>query len=522
MTHPQFTIQAPLLPHMVSLHGKWYPNKPAVIDEQQTLSWGEIDARSNQVANGLASLGIGRGDGVAILMSNCVEYAEILFGTLKAGAVVVPLNLAVNEEGLLGMLNDSASKGLFLTPEQYARMFTHLGSAQNLLSDAVVVHGATDELSGLDYSMWRDAQPDTDPGVVIEDEDPCNIIYSSGTTGLPKGIKHTHRRRIQSMYEMALGHRYHFEAISICPIGLYSNIAWASVFCALIVGGTCVIQRSFDPASWLDAVEKYQVTHTFMVPLQFQKVLESPEFDPSRVGSLEAVLSGGSPLFLNLKKAVIEQFGCLVIELYGLTEGFMTMLQPGESESKLASVGKPVRGNDYLIVDDDDRPLPWGGTGEICVRSVHWMVEYHNRPDATREAMYHCPQGKLWLRTGDIGRVDEDGYLYIVDRKKDMILSGGQNIYPVDIEAVMVEHDEVSQVAVIGVPHDKWGETPMAVVVATPSARPDLEKRLLEWTNERVGKRQRIIGVELIQDLPRNPNGKILKRELRKRLVVSR
>lgn len=512
----QFNIHGPLLPDMVRLHGKWYPDKAALIDEQKTLSWSDIDRHSNQVANGLLALGVNKGDSVAVLMSNCVEFAEIMFGIMKAGGVVVPLNVFVSEEGLQAMLNDSASKALFCTSEQYARMADCLSDVSSLIPQACLVHDDSEISDSLQYNAWRSQQALEDCGVEIDDKDPCNIIYSSGTTGLPKGIKHLHRRRIQSMYELALAHRYHFGAVAVCPIGLYSNIAWASLFCSLIVGGTCVIQKSFDPEQWIDAVRRYRISHTMMVPLQFQKVLEAPNFSRAAVASLQAVISGGSPLFAGLKQRINEQLNCAVIELYGLTEGFMTTLQPEEAEHKLTSVGKPVRGNDYIIVDDDDKVLPWGHSGEICVRSVHWMVEYHKRPDATQEVMYFDQRGLQWLRTGDIGRVDEDGYLYIVDRKKDMILSGGQNIYPADIEAVAVEHPAVSEVAVIGVPHEKWGETPLALVVLRSDAKADAAESILSWTNERVGKRQRISQVVTREDLPRNPNGKVLKRELRK------
>ena len=511
----QFHITPPLLPDFVPLHGKWYPDRPAIIDEEQSLSWAELDRRSNQVANGLRARGIGRGDSVAILMGNCVEYVEIMYGILKAGAVVVPLNLAVNEDGLLGMMVDAAVRVAFFSSDQYQRLAARLEPELQLGPEDCPVLGTPGGKEN-DYQAWRDVQDARAPAVTIDDDDPCNIIYSSGTTGLPKGIKHLHRRRVQSMYELALAHRYHFDVVSICPIGLYSNIAWASVFCTLIVGGTCVIQKRFYPDSWIDTVERHGVTHTMMVPLQFQRILEAPNFTRKAVASLEAVISGGSPLYANLKERVIDRMGCAVIELYGLTEGFMTTLQPGEAEGKPTSVGKPVRGNDYLLVGDEGQPLPWGSTGEICVRSVHWMIEYHNRPDATEEAMYFDPDGRQWLRTGDIGRTDEDGYLYIVDRKKDMIISGGQNVYPADIEAVLVKHPAVAEAAVIGVPDEIWGETPLALVVLSAGYGEADRRGILEWTNKRIGKRQRLSGLELRAELPRNPNGKVLKRVLRR------
>lgn len=512
-----FDIKPPLFHDLVRLHGKWLPDKPALIDERQTVTWSQLDQRSNQVANGLRSLNIGRGDSVALLMSNSAEYVELIYGVLKAGAVVVPLNVAVREDGLVNMIQDSNSQIVFLTPEQYDRLAPltkHLPKAIHLF-----VFGVSGSVSGAgDYESWRNAQQATDPGIEIGEDDPCNIIYSSGTTGLPKGIKHLYRRRVQSMYELSLAHRYHFEAVSICPIGLYSNISWGNLFCALIVGGTCVIQNKFDAASWLETVERYQVTHTFMVPIQFQRVLDHASFRPETVSSLQAVISGGAPLYESLKKRVAENFpGCAVIELYGLTEGFMTTLQPGESAGRLTSVGKPVRGHDMILVDDDEREVGWGNTGEICVRSVHWMIGYHNRPDATAEAEYIDANGVQWLRTGDIGRTDEYGFLYITDRKKDMILSGGQNIYPVDLESILIEHPMISEVAVIGIPDETWGETPIAIVVPAPSVagQPDVAAEILAWANVHLGKRQRIKRVELLPDLPRNPNGKVLKRDLR-------
>lgn len=512
----QFEFQAPLFADMIRLHGKWYPDRPAMIDEEKTLTWGEIDKTSNQVGNGLNSLGIGRNNCVAIIMSNSAEFVEIMFGIFKAGAAIVPLNLAVNDEAMEVMLNDAGARAVFMTPAEHERIADRLGNIESLVAGGVFVHGGSGQEGTSNYAEWRDEQDATNPGNTINPTDICNIIYSSGTTGIPKGIKHNYGRRMRSSYELALANRYHFGAVAICPIGLYSNIAWAAVFCALVTGATVVIRNTFNPEDWVRSVEKYRVTHTMMVPLQVQYVLEAPNFSRDAVSSLEAIISGGSPLFEGLKKRAIEELGCAVIELYGLTEGFMTTLQPWEAEGRLASVGKPVAGCDYILVDDDDKPLGWGETGEICVRSIHWMTEYHNRPEATEEAAYVDPEGVLWLRTGDIGRIDEDGYLYIVDRKKDMILSGSQNIFPTDIEAVMVNHPLVSEVAVVGIPHDKWGETPLALVVTKGDVDDAAADDILQWTNERVGKRQRISGVEIRKEFPRNPNGKILKREIRR------
>jgi acyl-CoA synthetase (AMP-forming)/AMP-acid ligase II len=512
----QFDYEGPLLPDMVRLHGKWYPDRLAVVDDEKALTWSVLDKNCNQVANGLHKLGIGKGDSVVIIMDSCVEYIEVMYGIWKAGAVVVPLNLAVNEDGMEMMLKDCGARAMFLTPAQHDRLSDRLDGIETFSNDAVFVHGVTTPAQSRLYESWREEQNSADPEISIDQSDPCNIIYSSGTTGTPKGIKHVHGRRIRSIYELALAHRYRFGAISICPIGLYSNIAWGSILCPLIVGGTCVIRKVFKPAAWIETVEEFQVTHSMMVPLQIQMILEADNFTTKAVASLEAIVSGGSPLFAGLKQKAIEQLDCSVIELYGLTEGFMTTLQPEEAEGRLSSVGKPVCGNDYIILDDDDNLLNWGDSGEICVRSVHWMVEYHNRPSATDEAMFVDEHGTQWLRTGDIGRTDQDGYLYIVDRKKDMILSGSQNIYPTDIEAVMVDHPLVSEVTVIGIPHEKWGETPLALVVLRGPGDEETANDIHTWTNERVGKRQRISAVEIREDLPRNPNGKILKREIRK------
>ncbi|MGL6224060.1 MAG: class I adenylate-forming enzyme family protein, partial [Steroidobacteraceae bacterium] len=252
---------------------------------------------------------------------------------------------------------------------------------------------------------------------------------------------------------------------------------------------------------------------------QFQRLLELPDLAAHDLLSLQAIMCCGSPLPPPLKRATRDVLGCELIELYGLTEGIITTLAPEDFDAHLDSVGKPIPGQRLLLVRDDDTEAPPGEFGEICGYGRLVMEGYHNRPDATAEATWTDPSGRRWLRTGDIGRIDGDGFLYIVDRKKDMILSGSQNIYPADIESVMRGHPAVADVAVIGVPSERWGETPLGVVVTHGDTGPAAATELVEWTNQRVGKQQRIAGVQYVAGLPRNPNGKVLKRELRQQFA---
>ncbi|HET9693798.1 MAG TPA: AMP-binding protein, partial [Steroidobacteraceae bacterium] len=344
-------------------------------------------------------------------------------------------------------------------------------------------------------------------------DDLLNIIYSSGTTGIPKGIAHTHAGRRDWAYDLAIALRYHGGARTLVTIGLYSNISWVAMLCTLLAGGTLYVHRQFHPETFLDAVERERITHTAMVPVQYQRVLEAQRARPRDVSSMHAMMSCGSPLYADLRQGLFASFACGVIELYGLTEGVITTLDPEDAPGRWSSAGKPLLGTDLRIVDDEGRELPWGEAGEIVSRGRITMPGYFNRADATADATWTDPHGRRWLRTGDIGRIDEEGFLYIVDRKKDMILSGGQNVYPADIETVMLGHPAVREVAIVGVASERWGETPLAVVVAAGSIPAG---ELVEWTNARVGRQQRIAGVVFVEELPRNPNGKILKRELRK------
>jgi acyl-CoA synthetase (AMP-forming)/AMP-acid ligase II len=501
-------MRQPLLPDIVALHGRWRANWPALIAPDGAVDWAAFHHRTDQVAAGLEAAGCGGGERVGVVMSNGAPMAEIIVGAMKAGAVVAPINTSVTNEAIAAMLRDAGVAALFATAEHTLRIGADTPPRAGL---RVVAGGASEGWA--DYVAWRDAQVRR-PLPTLMREDLCNIIYSSGTTGQPKGIVHSHGGRLDWAHDLAHALRYHGGARLLVVTGLYSNISWAGMLPTLMLGGTLVIRPSFDPLDVLKTIERERITHVSMVPVQFQRLLEHPEFASHDLSSMQSMMCCGAPLPLHIKEVLFDRFACGVIELYGSTEGVITTLAPEEARGHMASVGKPLPGEDIAILGEGDRPVARGESGEIVALSRFAMEGYWGKPDASAEAFWLGADGRRWLRSGDIGRIDAEGYLYITDRKKDMIISGGQNIYPADIEAVLVRHEDVADCAVFGVPSEKWGETPLALVVLREASKTSAGM-LRDWANNQLGKQQRLSGVELRSSLPRNANGKLLKRDLR-------
>ena len=507
-----FISNSPLFPEILTLHAKWQAEKEAIICGDQRITWEEMIERINQVANGLHLLGLKPGDYVGVLMSNSVEMAEVLLGVMLSGCVSVPINTSVSDDAVKGMLKDANAKLVFISDDHHGRIDIADFKTDNGKGMIGITTGEGND-HWIKYSSFKNTQSKESPDLNLDPDSHLNVIYSSGTTGLPKGIVHTHRGRRDWAYDLAIALRYHCNARTLLTIGLYSNITWVAMLTTLLAGGTLVIHKKFSAEAFLDTVEKEKITHTAMVPIQFQRVVELQTKKHADVSSMHAMMSCGSPLHETIRKELFKYFPCGITELYGLTEGIITTLQPEEAEGRWASGGRPLIGTDIKIIKDDDTEAATGETGEIVSRGRITMPGYLNRPDANKEATYIDSDGKQWLRSGDIGKLDEQGYLYVVDRKKDMILSGGQNIYPQDIEAVLINHPNIDDVAVIAARSKCWGETPVACIVQKKSS--ESKEDLLEWCNQRVGKQQRLADVIFVDELPRNPNGKILKRELR-------
>lgn len=507
-----FESQAPLLPEILALHGRWRGSREALVCAGERLTWAEFCSANHRLAHGLLDAGMKPGDRVAVVMSNGTSMVQALFGTMAAGCVSVPINLSVADEGLVAMLRDAEVSVVIVSADQQAR----IEGLRGQLPESLRLY-LTDGEAGPDWQNLQDFCadcPESLPAVALRGEDPLNVIYSSGTTGLPKGILHTHAGRRDWAYDLTIALRYHGAARTLLTIGLYSNISWVGMLCTLLSGGTIVVHKGFDAAAALDTIEREGITHTAMVPIQFQRMVAALSDRAADVSSMQAMMSCGAPLHEALKREIFARFPCGIIELYGLTEGIITTLDPEDADGRWASVGKPLLGTDICIIDEEGNRLPPGQSGEIVSRGRITMPGYLNRDDASREAEYRDTEGRQWLRSGDIGMVDAEGFLYIVDRKKDMILSGGQNIYPQDIEAVMVGHPDIDDVAVIGATSSRWGETPVALVV--PVNGNTLETAAIcQWTNSQLGRQQRLADVILVSELPRNPNGKILKRQLR-------
>ncbi len=496
---------------LITHHARYRPNHIAVIFENTRLTYADYNRRINRLANAMLAQGIIKGDKVATLLPNSLELMEVYWAAAKIGAVTVPLSNLLRGKGLATLLNDSDTKMVFTDHTMVGELNSIRADLLNLSDSGFVV---TDEvnLDGyLDYpTLSANGSEEEPPFADIQDDDPFNIIYSSGTTGLPKGIVLTHYVRAHYCTQFAASYRITPESIVAHAGALVFNGAFLTFMPTMYLGATYILLKQYTPESLIETIEREKVTHIKMVPSQIIGLLNSPKFSPNRLESLQMIGSVGAPLLREHKESLNSQLPRRFYELYGLTEGFMTILDPHHPATKLDSVGVPPPFMEIKIMDDEGKELPQGGIGEIIGRGPMLMSGYYKRPDLTAQAVRDG-----WLFTGDVGYLDPDGFLYLVDRKKDLIISGGVNVYPRDIEEVIVQHPMVKEVAVFGVPSEKWGETPVAAVTLKQDGGISAQD-LCDWVNSRVEARyQRISEVIIKEDFPRSAAGKTLKRIMR-------
>ena len=496
---------------LFSRHAAYRPDHIAVVFRDRRLTHLEFNRSINQTANLLLEIGIRKGDKVATILPNCLELLETYWACAKIGAVVVPLSTLLLEPAMASLLRDSDSAAV-ISNAGFSDLLDRIKADLTAIEqDRYLLTDFTDQKGYRDYHALKAAASENEPeGITVSDDDPFNIMYSSGTTGLPKGIVHTHYIRANYATIFASSYRMTPESVTMHAGAIVFNGAFVDLMPTVFVGATYVLLDRFDPVEYIDVVQKENVTHVMLVPSQIIALLGAPNFSYEKLQSLEMILTLGAPLLREHKEALTKALPGRFYELYGLTEGFVTVLDREDYAAKPDSVGVPPPFFEMQIMDVDDNVLPPGKVGEIRGRGPILTPGYYKRPDLTTEAIRNG-----WLYSGDMGYVDEDGFLYLVDRKKDMIISGGVNVYPRDIEEIVVQHPAVREAAVFGVPHDKWGETPLAAVILHKSGSENAEA-LKDWINQRVGaKFQRVYDVVILDEFPRNVAGKTLKREMR-------
>ena len=477
------------------------------------LTWAELDDRSSQVAHALAAAGVGRDDRVAFLDKNTPEFFEVLMGAGKLGAVLVPVNwrLAPAEMGFT--ISDAAAKVLVVGPDFVAAM-KEVADQLSAVDHTVVL--------GPEYEDWLAAQPAEDTDYQPTPDDVAIQLYTSGTTGLPKGAMLVNSNFGSILSEVAGPWRLDSDSVSAVAMPLFhiGGSGWA--LAGMTVGARSVIVREMVPSELVAILEGERVTNAFLVPAVLQMLCATPEAAKADFSALRAIKYGASPITDEALTRAISTFGCEFVQLYGLTEttGAITQLNaedhdPGGPRSHLLrSVGRPYPWVELRIVDPDTgadrRP---GEVGELWARGPFTMKGYWNRAEATASVI----DRDGWFRTGDAGYRDAEGYVFLTDRIKDMIVSGGENVYPAEVENALASHPAVADVAVIGVPDERWGETPKAIVVLRSGHSPDpeLSAALIAFARERLAHYKCPTSVDYIDVLPRNPSGKVLKRELR-------
>lgn len=488
------------------------PNKTAVVFEEKGYSYSFLNAEANRVANALRSLGVHPGDRVSMWLPNCFEFITSFYGILKVGAVVVPMNILFKAREIEYLLSNSEAKVLITV----ASCLETVRQVRNKLFklEKVIALGLEDqEKDALSFGKFIGKFSDQFFGVDLSLDDTATILYTSGTTGNPKGAMLTHRNLYMNAeyYAEGLGANENWVGICLLPLSHLLSLA-AGQFVLFGRGATLHVMERFVAEQAAMIIAKHKVNYTFAVPTVYAMFLTLPDEPQYDLRSLEVCITTGAMTPLDLRKRFEEKFSCKTIQAYGQVESSPVITMDRlDKPRKFESVGYPLPHLEVKIVDDEDRPLPPNQHGQICARGHCVMKGYWKNPEGTGEAIRDG-----WLHTGDIGMIDGEGYVYIFDRKKDMIICGGYNIYPIEIENLLYEHPKVLEASVVAVPDERLGEIPKAYIVLKPGETAS-EQEIMDYVKERLAAYKKLRAVEFLEALPRGPTGKILRRALRER-----
>ncbi len=495
----------------------YWPDKLAVVDVAKgnagRFTYRQMNERANRLANWLRDeAGVGKGDRAGMVALNGVEYLDAFFACGKLGAIFVPYNWRLHPRELIELINQTTPT-VIIYSDEFKEKIAQIRDECPSVTCYLHLEGEGIEGSKHYETMLREAPTDPVTNEEVNEEDIICLLFTGGTTGFPKAAQISYRMIAWNTLNTII-HELNRDDVTITHTPMFHTGGLLVYTIPLLtIGGTVVIMRRWDPDRMLELIEKERVTMFFCVPTQYQQMLQSPRFRTTDFSSVRFMTSGGAPLPVPLIKAWREVHDVPFKQGFGMTEfgpGIFSM-GPEYAETKAGSIGRPNYFVDARIVDDDNRPVPVGEVGELVLKGPSMFSGYFDNPEATAEAI----DEEGWFHTGDLARMDEDGFYYIVDRKKDMFISGGENIYPVEIERALYEHPAVHMCAVIGVPDEKWGEVGKAFVVLKPG-RKATEEELLEFLRGRLARYKVPKSVEFVDSLPLSPAGKVLKRELRK------
>lgn len=501
---------------IVRVHGAGLGGQTALQCGDRSLTFAELYERAKVVAGALSAAGVKAQDRVAVIDRNSIENLEVVFGAALLNAVVVNVNWRLAPPEILQILADAGTRLVIVGPEFFGAVEaieTQLGSG------ARVVAIGSGHPRWEPYEAWLAGSPPTDPGTVAAPGDVAFQLYTSGTTGLPKGVMLTTSNLLTAWSHIE--GEWGFEPgrsvnLALMPMFHIAGLGWATV--GLFFGCRTVVLRDVVPAEVLDVLSSEQITHAFMVPAVIQFLLMTPGVEDADFSSLRKLVYGASPISAPVLEKALKVMGCDFVQVYGLTEttGAITQLQPDDHDpigrpELLRSCGKPYPWVEMRVVDVEGHDLPAGRVGELWTRSGQNMAGYWNNTEATRAVL----DDDGWLRTGDAGYLDEEGFVFLHDRVKDMIVTGGENVYPAEVENVLMRHPGVADVAVFGVPDARWGEAVKAAVVPVDASKPPSAEELISYAHEYLAGYKCPKSVDYAEVLPRNPSGKLLKRELR-------